>query len=48
MKILEGNYGVYLDVDDFMKEINDKINNIKIFSDFDKYYKKQIIMIYLK
>ena len=40
MKVLEDNYGIYLDVDDFMKEINDQINSIKFFSDFNKFHKK--------
>ena len=37
MKELEANYGIYLDVETFIKEMNQKLNEIKSFSEMYKY-----------
>ena len=37
MKELEANYGIYLDVEAFIKEMNQKLNEIKSFSEMYKY-----------
>ena len=37
MEELEKNYGVYLDVDDFIKDMNQKLKEIKTYKDFYKY-----------
>ena len=39
-KMLEENYGIYLDVDIFIKEINTKINELKYNLDYNKYFGK--------
>ena len=37
MKELEDNYGIYLDVDTFIKEMNQKLNEIKSLNEKYKY-----------
>ena len=38
MKELEENYGIYLDADTFIKEMNQKLNEIKSYSEMYNYF----------